>query len=38
VPERCPRGGFPFSARFGFEDGSSEIASTTLPCPPRRRR
>ena len=23
VPEHCPRGGFPFSASFTFEDGSS---------------
>jgi len=38
VPERCPRGGFPFSAQFGFQDGSSAGASTTVPCPPRRRR
>jgi hypothetical protein len=38
VPERCPRDGFPFSARFEFQDGSSASASTTVPCPPRRRR
>jgi hypothetical protein len=38
VPERCPRGGFPFAARFVFQDGSSASASTTVPCPPRRRR
>ena len=37
VPERCPRGGFPSSASFGFEDGSSTTASTTVPCPPRLR-
>jgi hypothetical protein len=37
VPERCPRGGFPFSAQFGFQDASSTSASTTVPCPPRRR-
>lgn len=38
VPERCPRGGFPFSATFGFQDGSGASAATTVPCPPRRRR
>ncbi len=38
VPERCPRGGFPFSAQFGFQDGSTTTASTAVPCPPRRRR
>ncbi len=38
VPERCPRGGFPFAAEFGFQEGSSTSASTTVPCPPARRR
>jgi hypothetical protein len=37
VPEHCPRGGFPFSARFGFQDASSTTATTTVPCPPHRR-
>jgi hypothetical protein len=37
VPEHCPRGGFPFSADFGFQDGSRTTANTTVPCPPRRR-
>ncbi len=36
VPERCPRGGFPFAADFRFQDGSRASASTTVPCPPRR--
>jgi hypothetical protein len=35
VPERCPRGGFPFSASFTFEDGSSTSATSTVACPPR---
>jgi hypothetical protein len=34
VPERCPHGGFPFSASFTFQDGSTASASTTVPCPP----
>ena len=40
VPERCPRGGFPFSASFFFQDGSQASTSTTVPCPPpvRHRR
>lgn len=38
VPERCPRGGFPFNASFTFQDGSHASASTTVPCPPPRRR
>jgi hypothetical protein len=38
VPERCPRGGFPFAAAFRFQDGGSATASTVVPCPPRRHR
>lgn len=38
VPERCPKGGFPFEAEFTFQDGSHATASTTVPCPPARRR
>lgn len=34
VPEHCPRGGFPFSASFTFQDGSHASATTTVPCPP----
>jgi hypothetical protein len=37
VPERCPRGGFPFAATFAFRDGTSTTAATTVPCPPRHR-
>ena len=33
LPQRCPRGGFPFAARLGFEDGSDVAAHTTVPCP-----
>jgi hypothetical protein len=33
VPERCPRGGFPFAAQFTFQDGSTTTASTAVPCP-----
>jgi hypothetical protein len=35
VPEHCPHGGFPFSASFTFEDGSSTSATATVPCPAR---
>jgi hypothetical protein len=38
VPTSCPRGGFPFTAEFGFQDGGSTTASTAVPCPPKRRR
>jgi hypothetical protein len=38
VPEHCPRGGFPFSANFTFQDGSTASATATVPCPPARRR
>lgn len=33
VPRRCPAGGFPFRAEFGFGDGSSVAATARLPCP-----
>lgn len=36
VPDRCPRGGFPFQAQFTFLDGSQASARTAVPC--RRRR
>jgi hypothetical protein len=35
VPERCPRGGFAFSAHFTFVDGTSTTARSTVPCPRR---
>jgi hypothetical protein len=38
LPGHCPRGGFPFGARFAFLDGTVTEASTKVPCPPRRRR
>jgi hypothetical protein len=37
VPEHCPKGGFPFSATFAFEDGSTTSAAATVPCPTRRK-
>jgi hypothetical protein len=33
LPDTCPRGGFPFAAELGFEDGSHTRAKTTVPCP-----
>ena len=43
LPDRCPRGGFPFAAEFTFQDGSHASARTAVPCPhsrsgARRRR
>jgi hypothetical protein len=32
-PARCPAGGFPFAAQFTYADGSTQDASTLLPCP-----
>jgi hypothetical protein len=37
LPRKCPRGGFPFAATFGFQDGSTASAETHVPCPRRRR-
>lgn len=33
LPPVCPDGGFPFRARFTFEDESVATAQTTVPCP-----
>jgi hypothetical protein len=33
VPAKCPRRGFPFTASFGFVDGTKVIARTAVPCP-----
>jgi hypothetical protein len=38
VPVRCPRGGFPFAADFGFQDGTHVVARHLVPCPPRTHR
>jgi hypothetical protein len=35
LPNKCPHGGFAFSATFGFLDGSQTVADTTVPCPRR---
>jgi hypothetical protein len=36
LPRRCPRGGFPFAARFAFADGEQLTASKKVLCPRRR--
>jgi hypothetical protein len=33
VPRRCPAGGFPLAAEFGFADGTSAYATARIPCP-----
>jgi hypothetical protein len=33
LPSRCPHGGFPFSAKFTFQNGNHSRAFTTVPCP-----
>jgi hypothetical protein len=38
LPDHCPRRGFPFTAKFRFMDGTSAIASTTVPCPSNLHR
>ena len=38
LPPRCPRGGFPFKARFGFLDKSEASAVVAVPCPHPGRR
>jgi hypothetical protein len=36
LPDRCPRGGFPFAATLAFLDGSHASAHTAVPCPRSR--
>jgi hypothetical protein len=41
LPPACPRGGFPFEARFSFQGQPPTTARVMIPCPPRgapRRR
>jgi hypothetical protein len=38
LPDKCPRGGFPFDAIFGFLDGTHANAHTTVACPARQSR
>lgn len=38
LPERCPRGGYPFAIELQFLDGSRGASSTSVPCPSQRRR
>jgi hypothetical protein len=33
LPKRCPHGGFPFTAKLSFEDGTHASARTLVPCP-----
>jgi hypothetical protein len=33
VPSRCPAGGFPFAADFGYADGTSSRSAATVHCP-----
>ena len=35
VPRRCPAGGFPFAAEFGFAGGSRATATARVRCPAR---
>jgi hypothetical protein len=37
LPVRCPKGGFPFQASFGFLDGSDAAAETRVLCPRSKR-
>jgi hypothetical protein len=37
LPSRCPKGGFPFEARFAFEDQTTTAAHATVACPRRSR-
>ena len=32
LPKRCPRGGWPVASQFTFEDGTTVMATRTVPC------
>jgi hypothetical protein len=38
IPRTCPRGGFPFSANFSFQNGRHATARTTVACPRGRQQ
>ncbi len=38
LPERCPRGGFPFTIELGFLGGSHASGRTAVACPVRATR
>jgi hypothetical protein len=38
VPANCPAGGFPLVGEFAYDDGSSDSARATIPCPPSGHR
>jgi hypothetical protein len=33
LPHRCPRGGWPVASRINFLDGTSVMATRSIPCP-----
>jgi hypothetical protein len=33
APRRCPSGGWPVAAQFSFEDGSTVMSKSKIPCP-----
>jgi hypothetical protein len=35
TPKTCPSGGWPVASKFDFEDGSSVLSKSTIPCPKR---
>lgn len=38
LPAKCPPKGFQFVSRIAFQDQTTVTASSTVPCPPERRR
>ena len=33
TPPSCPHGGWPVASQFSFQDGSTVMSKTTIPCP-----
>ncbi len=36
TPKSCPHGGWPVASQFTFEDGSTVMSTSTIPCPKKR--
>ena len=33
TPKKCPHGGWPVATQFSFQDGSTVLSTSKIPCP-----
>ncbi len=38
LPKSCPRGGWQVASQFSFQDGSTEMAKRSVPCPKQSKK